>query len=273
MRFLFFLFLVLSVGMMRSQSFDIVYKEISRREIDRPQETYTDYMMLEIRGGMSLYYSKLNRLNNSVCDSLKNIGQTLAENPEIRQRLKDIRPFHLQVAKNYPQRGVFTNSDYIMEFAYYEDELPVLRWKISNKRRVILGYDCVMAETDLYGRHWVVWYAEEIPLSEGPWLLNGLPGLILAAEDDEQIFSMEAVGMQKKDQVDINILNKGKLYSKKRFWESRREHDENPSAAIKRFLGFTSNKTQFVFHDMDENGNFVTIDEYPPVHLHYYEKE
>ena len=56
MRFLFFLFLVLSVGMMRSQSFDVVYKEISRREIDRPQETYTDYMMLEIRGGMSLYY-------------------------------------------------------------------------------------------------------------------------------------------------------------------------------------------------------------------------
>ena len=51
----------------------------------------------------------------------------------------------------------------------------------------LMGYDCIQAECDLYGRHWVAWYAPELPCSSGPWLLRGLPGLIVQPYDTEYL--------------------------------------------------------------------------------------
>lgn len=230
-------------------------------------------MTLEVRDTMSLYYSMQSRFLGTICDSLRNLGERLKDNPEEMKQVKGIKPFHLQVAKNYPSKGIYTNSDYIMESVYFEEKMPQIKWKISLQKRNIIGYDCQMAETDWLGRHWTVWYTEDIPISEGPWLLYGLPGLILAAQDNEQIYRIEAVAIKQSKEKDINIYNKGKLITRKLFWEQRKEHDENPSAAIKRHLGFTSNETTFKFSYADENGNTVEIDEYPPIHQHYYENE
>ena len=51
------------------------------------------------------------------------------------------------------------------------------------------------AECSFRGRDWVVWYAEDISLSDGPWKLGGLPGMILYAEskDGEHTFTATRV--------------------------------------------------------------------------------
>lgn len=64
-----------------------------------------------------------------------------------------------------------------------EEDVPTMDWEIvEDSVQTIIGYECHKATTKFRGREWVVWYAEEIPISLGPWKLNGLPGLILHAE-------------------------------------------------------------------------------------------
>ena len=64
-----------------------------------------------------------------------------------------------------------------------EEEIPTMEWTIGEDSvRTILGYECHKATTKFRGREWFVWFTEDIPVSLGPWKLNGLPGIILQAE-------------------------------------------------------------------------------------------
>ena len=54
-----------------------------------------------------------------------------------------------------------------------------------------------MATADFRGRRWTAWFATDIPVSDGPWKLGGLPGLILEAYDDGQQHVFTAVGLER----------------------------------------------------------------------------
>lgn len=47
------------------------------------------------------------------------------------------------------------------------------------------------------GRDYEAWYTPEIPRSEGPWKLQGLPGLILKASDNRQHYTFVCTGIEK----------------------------------------------------------------------------
>lgn len=68
--------------------------------------------------------------------------------------------------------------------------------QVNDSTSSILGYNCQLAKAHFKGRTWYAWYAEDIPISEGPWKLYGLPGLILRAYDSQQQFYLNAIGLQ-----------------------------------------------------------------------------
>ena len=67
---------------------------------------------------------------------------------------------------------------------------------IPDSTTTIIGYPCQLAKTNFKGRTWLAWYAEDIPVSEGPWKLCGLPGLILRAYDAQQQFYLNTIGLE-----------------------------------------------------------------------------
>ncbi len=73
-----------------------------------------------------------------------------------------------------------------------EENVGIPKWAISDETSEILEYKVRKAEAEFLGRRWIVWFAEEIPASAGPWMLTGTPGLILKAEDSESLFKFEA---------------------------------------------------------------------------------
>ena len=108
------------------------------------------------------------------------------------------------VYKNYPT-GQMTITDRISLQDYcYVDSLHTQIWTMGDSTREVLGYTCQQATTDFRGRRWTAWFATDIPVSDGPWKLGGLPGLILEAYDEGQQHVFTAVGLERvKDELII----------------------------------------------------------------------
>ena len=108
------------------------------------------------------------------------------------------------VYKNYPT-GQMTITDRISLQDYcYVDSLHTQTWTMGDSTREVLGYTCQQATTDFRGRRWTAWFATDIPISDGPWKLGGLPGLILEAYDEGQQHVFTAVGLERvKDELII----------------------------------------------------------------------
>ena len=60
-----------------------------------------------------------------------------------------------------------------------------------------------MAVSDFRGRTWIAWFASEIPISDGPWKFNGLPGLIMEVYDAKKHFHFSLVGIEQVDDEPI----------------------------------------------------------------------
>ena len=101
------------------------------------------------------------------------------------------------VYKNYPT-GQMTITDRISSQDYcYVDSLHTQIWTMGDSTREVLGYMCQQATADFRGRRWTAWFATDIPVSDGPWKLGGLPGLILEAYDEGQQHVFTAVGLER----------------------------------------------------------------------------
>ncbi|WHF52205.1 GLPGLI family protein [Chryseobacterium gotjawalense] len=71
----------------------------------------------------------------------------------------------------------------------YIDPAPTIIWKILSEKKNILNFNCQAAIGNFRGRVYKVWFTPEIPFSNGPWKLKGLPGMILEAEDNQNEYS------------------------------------------------------------------------------------
>lgn len=79
----------------------------------------------------------------------------------------------------------------------YKENTPKIAWTISEKyTRVIAGYNCYYAQGQFGGRTWNVWFTPEIPSSEGPWKLGGLPGLILCAQEVTDCYNFDCIAVK-----------------------------------------------------------------------------
>ncbi len=97
----------------------------------------------------------------------------------------------LQKTKVLFAGGNGNGDEYILE----EKNLD-FGWQITEERKKIGDWECVKAVSKPFrGRVYMAWFAPEIPISNGPWKLGGLPGLILEAEDQtgEVFFAFESI--------------------------------------------------------------------------------
>jgi len=110
--------------------------------------------------------------------------------------------------------------------------LPV--WEMDTATEEILGYICQKAHTHYGGRDWTVWFTSDIPISEGPWLLRGLPGLILKAHDAEKQYVFECSTLGKSHYprtIGVDVERDYRNTSKQAFWRERKVLFEDPMAA------------------------------------------
>lgn len=77
-------------------------------------------------------------------------------------------------------------------------EKPDLKdYTIIEDYKTILNFNCQKAVTEIYGREFTVWFTPDIPVSDGPWKLYGLPGLILEAHSKDNHHNFYATSIKK----------------------------------------------------------------------------
>lgn len=146
------------------------------------------------------------------------IGQGVAHSYVVREKNKLQGQFQMYSSKNrwkvemfqlhalvgetymgYPKKGTLTQVvDLDAAGVYkYTESIPKIKWEIESGQKEILGYKCQQALCTFRGRQYEVWFTTDIPLSYGPWKLQGLPGLILEAKDSKGEYHFTAVGIEK----------------------------------------------------------------------------
>lgn len=158
----------------------------------------------------------------------------------------------MNVFKNYPSSGRMTNTEIVCEDWFrYEEEIPDFGWELTDSVKTILGYECKGARCSFRGRDWMVYYAEDIPVMEGPWKLCGLPGLIMEAQADGDEYSFVCIGIRNNSPRPITLYDVPyNNASRLKFYDAKHRYDINPYAYFEATGG---GKVTVV----DENGNPV----------------
>lgn len=211
-------------------------------------EREADKMLLQIApDGLSKFTSLTSITTDSVI-----MNTTPEQRAEAIMNGKLKKGESMNVFKNYPSPGRMTNTEVVCEDWFrYEEEIPDFGWELTDSVKTILGYECKGARCTFRGRDWMVYYAEDIPVMEGPWKLCGLPGLIMEAQADGDEYSFVCIGIRNNSPrpiilYDVPYNNASRL----KFYDAKHRYDINPYAYFEATGG---GKVTVV----DENGNPV----------------
>lgn len=117
----------------------------------------------------------------------------------------------------------------------YEVDMNDLSWNLTDSMTIILDYECYLATADYHGRKWKAWFTLDLPVSDGPWQLCGLPGLIIKAETEDGEYGFAVTGLQRcQEQFKPILINPDKLFKTKRksFLKMKDYTRRNRSASI-----------------------------------------
>ena len=138
----------------------------------------------------ALFFDSEQALYVTKVDSLENGGKSIVktykkENGSIQGIRSSSIPGGIFNYTNRNAKTMVSNPRFKYGYTHTEP-IPEIKWDIKNITKKIDGIEVVKAETTFRGRKYTAWFSPDIPVSLGPWKLNGLPGLILEAYDEHK---------------------------------------------------------------------------------------
>lgn len=195
---------------------EVHYRHSMQRDTVRRPGVETDSMILRIGATASQFFSRHTFYNDSLWSDPD--GRALAEELTLEAfrtgnhaKMPQVPTTHDYLYKGYPAgRSTVTSARFYVS-CRYEEDAPTQQWTLADSTRTVLGHRCRQATCDFRGRRWTAWFAPDIPVSDGPWKLGGLPGLILEAYDHGHQYTFTTVGLEQvKDEPIVFTLPDGK---------------------------------------------------------------
>lgn len=140
-------------------------------------------------------------IHNSINSNIKNeIGESDDVDIKLVRRIRDTIGF--RVYNNFEDDSISV-LDKIDTKRYSFKEDKTIEWELFDDFKEIGGLNCQLARTMFRGRKFDVWFTSSIPISSGPWKLNGLPGLILEVEDSLKQVSFKLKSISYEEDVNV----------------------------------------------------------------------
>lgn len=236
----------------QNQRFVYEYRFIS--DSTQKNEVTSEIMLLDIAKKGSKFYSQ----KKSIADSI--------HQDRIKKQTRDFTGIDygqvsFVVEKSYPEYNVTFYNNLDMN-KYKVSDNRKLEWRILSEKEKIGEFSTQKAVCHFAGRVWTAWFTPNIPIQDGPYKFNGLPGIIIKLEDKTKShsFVLKEVKKLRPDQEWVSDSEKkvfGSLISideekyKKQFIDSR----ENPTKGMRQMM---SGSTKMIM--VDESGKQLDIE-------------
>ncbi|WKB81836.1 GLPGLI family protein [Cellulophaga lytica] len=117
-----------------------------------------------------------------------------------------VTEFPYVIIKDIKKNKKYYTHKIVDDNFYYEENPDDLKWEIHSETKKYKNYNCVKATTNWRGRKYIAWFTKKIPVSDGPYKFNGLPGLIVELYDTKKHYQFELQGFEKlKKPLKVNI--------------------------------------------------------------------
>ena len=248
------LLFALSAMGQKQKAMRITYKVVYTYSSDLAPRHDVSYLDIQA-DGVSCFYSHYFVKSQEIQDSINRRASV-----SIDMMSKAIAPYDEGqpnfVYKHIPAEGKLTFATYHVDWFKYSEPIPALQWKIEGKDSVIAGYHCQAATTSLRGRRWRAWFTLDIPVSDGPWKLCGLPGLILRATDEQGYFDFDCTGVASIEIPPIRLMKKNYTdCTPEKYFEMEKDDRENPLGHLKSLLGDEINISEASIRRTDQRNN------------------
>ncbi len=104
---------------------------------------------------------------------------------------------NIYIVKNKTKDSIFSykKQDEHHKHYFFSEEPIDMQWKIHEDTLYndTMKVMCQKATTRYGGRNYTAWFAPDIPISDGPYKFNGLPGLIVNLFEDNMYYSFRAL--------------------------------------------------------------------------------
>jgi GLPGLI family protein len=171
-------------------------KDVIKRTQDIFAKQFQNEYVLEFSTTQSLY---------SKPDKLELKGNSTVNNDKLFKDFSD---------NSYTHKKELLGKVFLIQ-----DKIKKKPWHILNETKKIGNYQCRKAvyidDTNGEQKTITAWYAPQIPISNGPSLHHGLPGLIMQVEDDT--FTILCIKVELNTKVNIKEPKGGKKVSQNEF--------------------------------------------------------
>ncbi|MCY1661665.1 GLPGLI family protein [Chryseobacterium sp. SL1] len=228
-------------AMMLSQKMTFVYDLKFKPNPNKPDLT-TETYYLDVFEKESAFRCERERVSDSM---IQRTGLGLGRSPVFNSQIYVVK--NLETA----------NIQKVIFMSFFNDKYFInidenLNWKILSDKKKIEDFECRKATVEYGGRSWIAWFTQSIPIPEGPYIFNGLPGIIVNISDDQENYSFNLIKIKKLEKDSLFFSKKGTVISWENFEKIQSDYYADPFAELK--------ARNIKIQSGDEKGNLIPTD-------------
>ncbi|PKG43966.1 GLPGLI family protein, partial [Psychroflexus sp. MES1-P1E] len=123
--------------------------------------------------------------------------------------------FYEIILKDYKNKQIKVSDRIAGDVFLYTENIAPYVWEVKKDKKTVNEFKVQKAITNFAGREYEAWFTEEIPITQGPYKFDGLPGLIIQISDTENHYNYQLISFKKlKAKKGIEDFDNNKNYIK-----------------------------------------------------------
>jgi GLPGLI family protein len=201
------LLMSLSINTAYAQSYKIGYR-MNYRTDSLSEEMQTKDMVLLIQGKESRFCSRDQYLNDSLVIGKEKAGQEA-------QKKYD---YQWMVIKDNRQKKIYRFTVLLRDLYRISEKSPPFKWEMTKELKKIGDYTCQKAMLTYSGRLWEAWFTTDVALQNGPYVFDGLPGLIISIKDSKNNYQFSLTAIRKEENIHLSYFSTKPLDITQKQW-------------------------------------------------------